>query len=185
MLEVSDFDNDDYYYTRTFSADCFSNEKDEEWKFLQAKDVLIYIEKISKDVLIYIEKISKTKVLLTTKNGEIILENFESDKVKLLIAVISTSGLEISNIQYEYNVWIEFIILPLTLFCILGYVLMLNSLLSTLKECSIIFYVTFHKTLTPWLLRIFDFSLIIKIFLTLFSEFLVVYLCVPNNSVPL
>ena len=87
---------------------------------MQAKDVLIYIEKISKDVLIYIEKISKTKVLLTTKNGEIMLENFESDKVKLLIAVISTSGLEISNIQYEYNVWIEFIILPLTLFCTLG-----------------------------------------------------------------
>ena len=105
-----------------FSADCFSNEKDEEWNFFQAKDFLIYMEKISKDVLVYFEKISKTKVLLTTKNGEIILENFESDKVKLLIAVISTSGLEISNIQYEYNVWIEFIILPLTLFCTLGYV---------------------------------------------------------------
>ena len=96
-------------FSDNFIYDGISNKQNEEWNSFQAKDVLIYIEKIS-----------KTKVLLTTKNGEIILENFEYDKAKLLIAVIASSGLEITNIQYDYNVWIAFIILPLTLTCTLG-----------------------------------------------------------------
>ena len=107
------YDDDNYY--DTFSAESFSNEKDEEWTFFRAKDVLVYIERIS-----------KTKIFVTTKNGEIVLENFEYEKAKLLIAVISSSGLEISNIQYDYNVWIAYIILPLTLTCTLGYVKMLT-----------------------------------------------------------
>ena len=90
----------------------------EEWDFVQTKDDSIYIEKIS-----------KTKIWVTTNLGEVILENFDYDKAKLLIDVVSSSGLKITNIrygaQYEYNVWIEFIISPWTLTCILGYVIIL------------------------------------------------------------
>ena len=98
----------------------------------------------------YNEKISKTKILVTTKNGKVILESFDDRKAEQLITAISSSGIDITNIKYEYqdgrvplivqgrhsiflagktaiapeclNVWIKFIILPLTLSCILGYV---------------------------------------------------------------
>ena len=91
----------------------------------------------------YNEKISKTKILVTTKNGKVILESFDDRKAEQLITAISSSGIDITNIKYEYqdgrvplivqgrhsiflagktaiapeclNVWIKFIILPLTL----------------------------------------------------------------------
>jgi hypothetical protein len=62
--------------------------------------------------------------LVITNAGEVILENFDYDKAKQLIAVVSSSGLNITNIrygaQYEYNLWMEFIILPLSLTWTIG-----------------------------------------------------------------
>ena len=45
---------------------------DEEWNF------------ITKDDLVYVENISKAKVLVTTNEGEVVLEDFEEDKKELL-----------------------------------------------------------------------------------------------------
>ena len=137
----------EFDFSDNFIYDDISNKEDEEWNFFQVKDVLIDIEKLS-----------KTKVLVTTKNGEIILENFEYDKAKILIAVISSSGQEIINIQYDYNVWIAFIIFQFTLTCTLGYVQMLtfSTIQIQIEVCNFDLY--------PWLLRTFDFSLNNKIF---------------------
>ena len=109
---------------------------------------LLTDDKFEEDFTLEIPELPKTKILVTTSAGKIILENFDSDKIKQLISAISLSGLEITiktikdvnagatgvtavtpefsdtlrSLNQEYNVWIEFIILPWTLVCTLGYV---------------------------------------------------------------
>ena len=58
---------------------------DEKWNF-KCKDGFIEIENIKKckGDLIYIENINKTKVLETTSDGKVILEDFEDEKAEQL-----------------------------------------------------------------------------------------------------